>query len=130
MQANREDDPRPWNPDFELRAFSDVADDFSDLKYDDWVPTSKARELRRAYWAASSFADAMAGKVLSALRGTGHANKTVVALTSDHGYRLGEQLQWGKGSAVESTLRVPLLISAPALSHRRGERLYSSTAEI
>eukprot|EP00966_Prymnesium_polylepis_P118945 2749196-Prymnesium_polylepis.1 len=44
----------------------------------------------------------------------------VIAVASDHGYRLGEQLSWGKGRAVESALRIPLFIKAPSLSHRHG----------
>lgn len=49
-----------------------------------------------------------------------HEFEQVVAFASDHGYRLGEQLQWGKGSAFEAPLRIPLMISAPSIAHRSG----------
>jgi arylsulfatase A-like enzyme len=49
-----------------------------------------AREARHGYFAAVSFADDLVGKALTALDGTGKANDTVVLLTADHGWQLGE----------------------------------------
>jgi len=56
------------------------------------VSDDKARELRHAYFAATSFIDVQIGKVMDALDEYGFANNTVVALWSDHGYVLLRQI--------------------------------------
>ncbi|HRC87164.1 MAG TPA: sulfatase-like hydrolase/transferase, partial [Thermoanaerobaculia bacterium] len=61
-----------------------------------------------------SYIDAQLGRVLDALEEEGLAERTVIVLTSDHGYHLGEKGKWSKDSSLyEPVLRVPLLISAP-----------------
>ena len=47
-----------------------------------------AREIRHAYFAASSFVDAQIGRVMDALVSYGYLESTVVGLWSDHGYHL------------------------------------------
>ena len=49
------------------------------------VDVQTTRELRRAYFAASSYLDSQVGRVLDALENFGYSNNTVVALWSDHG---------------------------------------------
>jgi iduronate 2-sulfatase len=49
------------------------------------VHNQTARELRHAYFAATSFVDAQVGRVMDALDANGYAESTVVALWSDHG---------------------------------------------
>ena len=56
----------------------------------DRMPNRKARELRRAYYAAVSFADSNVGHVLTSLGKTGLEHNTVVVVFSDHGWSLGE----------------------------------------
>jgi arylsulfatase A-like enzyme len=68
----------------------------------------------RAYYATVSFADKQVGRVLSALRKLGLDRNTVVVLTSDHGFHLGEKGRWSKhGSLYDPVLRVPLVVSLP-----------------
>ena len=50
---------------------------------------------RRGYYAAVSFADHLAGMVLDELDAIGEAGNTVVLLTSDHGWQLGERVRAG-----------------------------------
>merc|ERR1712194_277614 len=38
---------------------------------------------------------------------------TIVAITGDHGYQLGEHSEWGKHTNFELGVQVPLLIRAP-----------------
>jgi iduronate 2-sulfatase len=67
----------------------------------------------QAYHACISFIDAQIGVVLKALDECGQRDNTIVVLTSDHGYLLGEKFMWGKGMLFETCDRVPLVIRAP-----------------
>ena len=54
------------------------------------LPDAKVKELRRAYFAAMSYADDNAGQVISALTDAGLQDNTIVVVWSDHGWSLGE----------------------------------------
>ncbi len=77
----------------------------------------RRRDYMQAYHACISFIDAQIGLVLEALQRSGHWDDTVVILTSDHGFRLGEHFMWGKVTLFEVCNRVPLVIRAPGLTH-------------
>lgn len=71
------------------------------------------REYMQAYHACISFIDAQIGIVLDALKESGQWDNTIVVLTSDHGYLLGEKFMWGKVMLFETCDRVPLVIRVP-----------------
>ncbi len=71
------------------------------------------REYMQAYHACISFIDAQIGVVLDALKQSGQWDDTIVVLTSDHGYLLGEKFMWGKVMLFETCDRVPLVIRVP-----------------
>ncbi len=71
------------------------------------------REYIQAYHACISFIDAQIGVVFDALQRTGHWDDTIIVLTSDHGYLLGEKFMWGKVMLFETCDRVPLVIRVP-----------------
>jgi arylsulfatase A-like enzyme len=71
------------------------------------------REYMQAYHACISFIDAQIGLVFDALKRSGHWDDTIVVLTSDHGYLLGEKFMWGKVMLFETCDRVPLVIRVP-----------------
>jgi iduronate 2-sulfatase len=75
-----------------------------------------ARQMRRAYAAATSYVDAQAGRVLDALKELGLADNTVVVVWGDHGFLLGEHAIWGKHVLYEQALRSPLMIRVPGLA--------------
>merc|ERR1711974_473570 len=58
------------------------------------VPDDVAKQSRRAYYAAVSFADELVGNALQTLRDVGLEDQTVIALTADHGWQLGEHNEW------------------------------------
>lgn len=80
----------------------------------------KWKEGVQGYLAASSFADACAGHVLSALEKSRYRDNTIVVLWGDHGYALGEKNHWTKSALWEETTRTPLVIYAPGMSKKGG----------
>jgi iduronate 2-sulfatase len=77
--------------------------------------------LRHGYYAATSFADAQIGRVLSALREQSVEKNTIVVVWSDHGYHLGEHGLWSKTTNYEIDTRVPLIVAYPNQPHRGAE---------
>ncbi len=71
------------------------------------------RRLIHGYYAATSYMDAQAGKVLAALDDTGLAANTVVVLWGDHGWHLGDHGMWCKHTNYEQAARIPLLVAVP-----------------
>ncbi|HET8656424.1 MAG TPA: sulfatase [Longimicrobiaceae bacterium] len=76
----------------------------------------EAREMIRAYYAATSFVDEQVGRVLDELDRLGLRDHTIVVFFGDHGYHLGEKGKWSKAySLFEVGLRVPLLVAVPGV---------------
>ena len=72
-----------------------------------------AQEIKEAYYATISFVDAQVGRVLDYLETSGLDKNTVVVLTSDHGFHMGEHGHWQKQTLFEKSTRIPLIISTP-----------------
>lgn len=100
-------------------------------------PPDLSREMKRAYWASTSYMDAQVGRVLEALEKNGLRDNTIVVFFGDHGYHLGEKGKWSKAySLYEVGLRVPLLIAVPGQKAQSSSRvvelldLYPTLAEL
>lgn len=87
--------------------------DPSVFSFNNPVNNQTARELRRAYFAATSFLDAQVGRVMDALEVNGYLESTVVALWSDHGYHLGDTNSWCKMTNFEKATRNTLFWRVP-----------------
>ncbi|MBE0655787.1 MAG: sulfatase-like hydrolase/transferase, partial [Bacteroidales bacterium] len=61
------------------------------------------------YLAATSFADAMLGRVLDALEASPYKDNTIIVLWSDQGFHHGEKMHWGKHTLWERTSHVPFI---------------------
>jgi arylsulfatase A-like enzyme len=96
----------------ELRAYRGMP------KGDEPVPDKQARELIRAYYAATSYTDALVGRLLGELDQLGLRGNTIVIAWGDHGWHLGEQGQWCKHTNFENATRAPLIISIPGQVNR------------
>lgn len=69
------------------------------------------RAAMQAYLASITYADEQIGRLLDALAAGPNAGNTIIVMTSDHGYHLGEKEHWNKFTLWERSARVPLLIS-------------------
>ena len=80
------------------------------------APTpGEAREARRAYFASTAWVDSQVGRVLAKLKEQRLDENTVILLTGDHGYQLGEHGLWAKQTLFEEGTRVPLIVTAPGV---------------
>ncbi|TWU29074.1 sulfatase [Novipirellula artificiosorum] len=78
-----------------------------DRSVDDW------KRVFHGYLACTSFADWNLGRVIHALDQTPMADNTIVIVTSDNGYHVGEKHHYGKSTLWEKSANVPLLIRMP-----------------
>ncbi len=69
----------------------------------------------QGYLACVAFADHQVGVIWDALQASDYANNTIVIVTSDHGYHLGEKDHSSKTTPYEETTRVPLVIYTPEM---------------
>ncbi len=71
------------------------------------------RYYRWSYYRNIEHVDAEIGRVLHALEDSGHANDTLIVLTSDHGEGMGHHQMVRKSTLYDEAARVPLLFSWP-----------------
>jgi choline-sulfatase len=87
--------------------------------YDPHAPYNPPQEFLakaggNAYDGEVAFADAQVARLLGWLQTSGQAERTIVAITGDHGEGLGDHGELTHGMlAYDSTLRVPLVIALP-----------------
>ena len=74
------------------------------------------REYTQAYHACISFIDRQISLLLASLKRNDLWENTIVVLTSDHGYQLGEHFMWGKVTLFEICNRVPLVVRVPDMT--------------
>ena len=80
------------------------------------VEIGAVEDAIHGYLASVSYADAMLGRVLEALRTGPYHENTVVVLWSDHGYHHGEKGDWGKHTLWERTTNVPFIWAGPGVA--------------
>ena len=65
------------------------------------------QDWRRNYYAAAAFSDAVFGELLAELDVLGFTDNTLVIMTSDHGWGLGEHNHWVKYTNCRRQLQHP-----------------------
>jgi arylsulfatase A-like enzyme len=94
----------------ELKSYTDIPeafDQFGELNID------KQRELIHGYYAATSYVDALIGRILKKLKETGLDKNTIIVLWGDHGFHLGDHGLWTKHTNFEQATHLPLIIADP-----------------
>ena len=99
-------------PELATRSWREL-EGYSDIPQDGNLTPDQVRRLRHGYYACVSYVDALVGRLLNALEKLQLADNTVVVLTGDHGFHLGEQGLWTKANNFELSTRVPLILSLP-----------------
>ena len=69
-----------------------------------------------SYLACVNFVDAQIGLLLEALKTNPRKRRTIVVLTSDHGWHLGEKRHWTKAAIWKNTTNVPFIVVAPGVT--------------
>ncbi|HVJ69145.1 MAG TPA: sulfatase [Caulifigura sp.] len=91
----------------ELRGYTNIPDGQEPISDD------LARQLKHAYYAATSYMDAQVGRVVAELDALGLRENTVIILWGDHGWKLGDHGLWCKHCNWEPDTHCALVLSAP-----------------
>ncbi|XP_067642446.1 iduronate 2-sulfatase [Eurosta solidaginis] len=111
-----------WNPYIDVRSRDDFKYQNISFPYGPISPVQRS-QIRQAYYASVAYVDDLFGKFME------HVNRsnTIVMLTSDHGWSLGEHAEWAKYSNFEVALRVPLIIRSPEFPLVAPQRMHAIT---
>ncbi|KYM80558.1 Iduronate 2-sulfatase [Atta colombica] len=85
-----------------------------------------AKQIIQSYYAAVSYIDNMIGKLIYQLHVSMIRENTIVILTSDHGWALGEHAVWSKYSNFDVAVHVPLIISIPIVTFEHNKSMRSN----
>lgn len=102
--------PVAWNPYSDVRERDDISKLNISFPYGP-IPEDYRKLIRQSYYASVSYVDHQLGRLLKNI----NFDNTIVVLTSDHGWSLGEHAEWAKYSNFEVSTRVPLIIYSPEL---------------
>ena len=86
---------------------------YKDIPSSGTLPPELQRTLIHGYYAATSYMDAQAGRVLEELDRLQLTQNTIVVLWGDHGWHLGDHGIWCKHTNYEQAARIPVIVSAP-----------------
>ncbi len=76
---------------------------------------AQALDAQHAYLAAVHFVDHQIGRLMAELDRSGLKESTIIALTGDHGYQLGEHGLWAKQTLFEGGNHVPLIFAGSSI---------------
>ena len=70
----------------------------------------------QSYLACINYVDVQIGRFLDELKENPRKRDTVIVLTSDHGWNLGEKTHWCKAAIWRDTTRVPFIVVSPGVA--------------
>jgi arylsulfatase A-like enzyme len=74
------------------------------------------KEAVQGYLAATTFTDAMIGRLLDGLDRSPNRDQTIIVMWCDHGWHLGEKLHWRKFTLWEEATRAPMIWVVPGMT--------------
>lgn len=77
------------------------------------LTAAEKQGIAAAYYTSVEFLDTNVGRVLTALKESGHSDDTLVIYLGDHGYFLGQHGRFEKHSSYEEAIRAPLVMRFP-----------------
>lgn len=85
-------------------------------------PTTEAglKAFSQAYLASVAAVDDCIGQVVEAVDRSSHRDNTIIVVTSDHGWTMGQKDYLFKNSPWEESTRVPFIIRAPGVTRPGG----------
>lgn len=114
--------PRPGDLDDCARILVDVDRNYGGNgfgKYSIVANQGNMKKWTQAYLACVNYVDEQFGKVLNALEDSPYADNTLIILTSDHGYHMGEKFYLFKWSVWEESCRVPFVVAGPGVARNQ-----------
>jgi arylsulfatase A-like enzyme len=108
----------PTSPEDDLDDIPPIGRQFAAFRREEHeriVKEGKWKEAVRAYLAAISFADAMIGRMITALDNSANGKNTIVVFWSDNGWHLGEKKHWHKSTLWQRSTHVPLIVAGPGV---------------
>lgn len=109
-----------WNPFTDVRSRDDFKRCNISFPYGP-IPSVQRAAIRQAYYASVAYVDDLFGKFLESV----NRNNTVILITGDHGWSLGEHAEWAKYSNFEVAVRVPLIVQSPEFAISKPKRIKS-----
>lgn len=77
------------------------------------------------YYGLVTHLDEQVGRILESLKGSPHAENTVVVYTADHGLAMGSHGLLGKQNVYEQSMMCPLIISGPGVPQGESSSAYT-----
>lgn len=95
-------------------------------------PTDEAsmRQVRATYYGLMSEVDHNIGRMMDALKASGHYDNTLIVFTSDHGEQLWDHWMMGKECHFDQSAQIPLIIRPPGFSSGSGRSVEAFTESI
>ncbi|KXX71522.1 sulfatase-like hydrolase/transferase [Flammeovirga sp. SJP92] len=108
----------------ELLGYKDIPQTWDDIYKDaeKVLDLEKQKELLTAYYACASYIDAQIGMLVDHLEAIGEKENTLIVVSSDHGFNLGDHNMWGKHNLLQNSAQVPLIIIDPSKRLKETER--------
>ena len=108
----------PWAECFDEEDMSDKPSQFQNLKALGRYRMVKSKQTFRRRVEALMSVDQQIGKLRARLKAEGELDKTIIFLTSDHGYLLGHHRMVGKQVPYSRSTNVPLIVWSTAMEKR------------
>lgn len=103
-----------WNPWTDIRLRDDIKKLNISFPFGP-IPDNDIKKIKQAYYASVTYVDDLIGQILNEV----NLEETIVVLTSDHGWSIGQHGEFSKFSNFMEATHVPLIIHVPKLSHNK-----------